>query len=117
MKIGSRILIGVGCAALLFVSWMVAITAPTNGERQLSLINQAAALMEDKIYITAVPLLEEAIDYNGEYTLEAETLLKQAYLKLIGQQGYQRKYINLLERQMNRDDATPEIFFEAANFY
>lgn len=64
MKIGSRILIGIGCAALLLVSWIVAITAPTDGERQLSLINQAAALMEDKIYITAVPLLEEAVDYQ-----------------------------------------------------
>lgn len=117
MKIGSRILIGIGCAALLLVSWIVAITAPTNGERQLSLINQAAALMEDKIYVTAVPLLEEAIGYNGEYTLEAEMLLKQAYLKLIDQQGYQRKYISLLESQMNRNDTASEIFLEAANFY
>ena len=117
MKIGSRILIGAGCAILLIVSWIVAVTAPSDGEKQLSLIHQAAALMDDKIYITAVPLLEEAISYRGEYTLEAETLLKQAYLKLIEQQGYQRKYTGLLEKQMNRDDAAPDIFLEAANYY
>lgn len=117
MKIGSRILVSVGCVVLLLVSWIVAVTAPTNGERQLSLIKQASDLMEDKIYITAVPLLEEAISYNGEHTLEAETLLKRAYLELIDQQGYQRKYISLLETQMNRDDATVDIFLEAAHFY
>lgn len=117
MKIGSRILISVSCAVLLLVSWVVAITAPTNGEKQLSLIKQASDLMEDKIYITAVPLLEEAVGYNGKHTLEAETLLKRAYLELIDQQGYQRKYVSLLESQMNRDDATFEIFLEAANFY
>lgn len=117
MKLGSRILIGVGCLALLLVSWVVAIAAPSDGEKQAALVEQAAALMEDEIYIRAVPLLEEAAGYRGDLTTQAETMLKQAYLQLMGQQGYQRRYTSLLQTQMSREDAGPEVFLEAANFY
>ena len=117
MKLGNRILIGIGCVVLLLVSWIVVINAPSNTEKQLKLIEQAAELMHDEIYIRAVPLLEEAAGYSAEHTLEAESLLKEAYLQLITQQGYQRKYTTLLETQMGREDTSPEIFIEAANFY
>lgn len=117
MKLGNRILTGIGCVVLLLISWVVAINAPSNAEKQLELIEQATELMNDDIYILAVPLLEEAAGYNAEHRLDAEAFLKEAYLQLITQQGYQRKYTSLLETQMNREDATPEIFIEAANFY
>lgn len=44
-------------------------------------------------------------------------MLKQAYLQLIDQSGYRRKYISLLETQMGRENAEVEVFMEAANFY
>lgn len=117
MKIGSRILIGIGCAALLAVSWVVAIMAPSETEKQAALVEQAAAYMEDKIYIRAVPLLEDAAGYSGDRTDEAETLLKRAYLQLLDQQGYQRKYTALLDAQMQREGAGVEVFQEATAFY
>lgn len=117
MKVGNRILIGIGCLALLLVSWIVAVSAPSNAEKQLSLIERAEGLMRDEIYISAVPLLEEAAGYRARHTATAESMLKEAYLQMIEQQGYLRKYTSLLDRQMDREDAAPEIFFEAANFY
>lgn len=117
MKIGSRILLIIGCAALLAVSWVVAVTAPSEAEKQAALVEQAAAYMEDGIYIRAVPLLEEAAGYGGDRLDEAETLLKRAYLQLLNQQGYQRKYTELLDAQMHREGAGVEVFREAADFY
>lgn len=117
MKVGSRILIGMGCLALLLVSWMITIKTPSNREKQAELVKEAAALMEDEIYIRAVPLLEEAAGYDEAQSAEAEAMLKQAYLKLIDQSGYRRKYESLLETQMGRENAGPEVFMEAANFY
>lgn len=117
MKLGSRILIGIGCVVLLLASWAAAVMAPSEAEKQAALVEQAAALIEDKIYIRAVSLLEEAAGYNGDRTVEAEALLKQVYLQLMDQQGYQRRYTSLLEAQMQREDAGPEVFMEAARFY
>ena len=117
MKRGKRILIGVGCALLLIVSWGAAVTAKSNTEKQSDLIAQAAAYTEDEIYILAVPLLEEAAGYNTAQTLEAEAALKEVYRHLFNRSGYQGKYTALLEKQMSRDDAAPEIFLEAAEYY
>jgi len=80
-------------------------------------MEQAAALMEDGIYVRAVPLLEEAAGYSTPETQKAEDNLKTAYLKLIDSAGYRRKYTDLLERQMNRKDAESGVFEEAANYY
>lgn len=117
MKIGSRILLITGCAALLIVSWVVAVTAPSEAEKQAMLVEQAAAYVEDGIFIRAVPLLEEAAGYRGDRLNEAETLLKQTYLQLLNQQGYQRKYTALLDTQMQREGAGADVFQEAASFY
>ena len=43
MKRAKRILIGVGCVALLLVSWVIAITAKSDVEKQAELMEQAAA--------------------------------------------------------------------------
>ena len=48
---------------------------------------QAAAYVEDEIYIRAVPLLEEAAAYEDAHTLEAEEALKNVYLHLIEKSG------------------------------
>ena len=110
-------MIGVGCIALLLISWAIAVTAKSDAEKQAELIKQAAAYTKDDIYILAVPLLEEAVGYKTGRTLEAENALKNVYSHLLNQRGYTRKYTELLEKQMSREDAIPEYFEEAAQFY
>ena len=117
MKRAKRILIGVCCVALLAVSWVIAITAKSDAEKQAELIDQAAAYTADEIYVLAVPLLEEAVEFNTDCTLEAENALKDVYKHLLNQRGYSRKYTSLLDMQMSREDALPEYFEEAAQFY
>lgn len=117
MKRVQRMMIGVGCIALLLISWAIAVTAKSDAEKQAELIEQAAAYTEDDIYILAVPLLEEAVGYKTDRTLEAENALKNVYVHLLNQRGYTRKYTELLEKQMSREDAIPEYFEEAAQFY
>ena len=105
------------CVLLLAVSWLAAITAKSDTAKQKELIRQASAYTEDEIYILAEPLLEEAASYSGKYTLEAEEALKQVYLNLTNNSGYVRKYESLLDKQMARKNAGPEVFKEAAAYY
>lgn len=112
-----KILIVLFCVVLLAAGWAAAIFSKTDTDRQRELISAARAYLEDEIYIKAAPLLEEAAGYQAGLTLEAEELLKQAYIPLLEQRGYPRKYTNLLEQQMGRQDAAPEVFLEAAKYY
>lgn len=111
-----KILIIIGCTILVLVSWITVLSSKSDKQKQLELIKEASNYINDEIYVFAVPLLEEAISYNTELTCGTETELKKTYLKL-NQREYINSYINLLEKQMNRKDAIPEVFFEAAEFY
>ena len=102
---------------LLSVSWFIAANAKTTAEKQMTLINKASALMQDGIFIRAVPLLEEAAGFDASYTTKAENELKRAYLALQNNSGFSRRYTNLLEKQMNRRNSEPYVFIEAANYY
>ena len=117
MKRAERILAGAGCVIVLFISWTVAINSKSTIEKQAELMSQAAELVNDGIYIRAVPLLEEAAGYNTKFTQEAESELKRVYLALIDQRGFRRKYTGLLDKQMSRSDALPDVFAEAARYY
>ena len=117
MKRIKRIMISIGCIVLLMTSWLIAVNAKSNEEKQAALMEEAALLMKDGIYIRAVPLLEEAAGYRTQHTITAEAELKKAYLALINTRGYRGKYIGLLELQLSRIDAGPEIYAEAAGYY
>ena len=117
MKRITRALISVGIIVLLFISWFIAINSQSNVEKQIELMAQASVLVNDGIYIRAVPLLEEAAMYNTELTLVVESELKKVYIELFGTRGFRQKYVNLLEAQMNRKNAQSDIFKEAANYY
>lgn len=117
MKRTTRILAALGCAALLLASWAAALLAKTDAQRQAELLEQAGVYLADKVYIRAIPLLEEAAGYQDDYTLQAEEELKQAYLQMLSKSGYERKYTDLLDRQMARPGAGPEVFQEAAEYY
>lgn len=117
MRRTNRILIGAGCAALLIVAWIVVVSSKSPVEKQLELMHRAAEMTNDGIYILAVPLLEEAAGYTTVYTPAAEAELKKVYLALIDQSGFRRRYTGLLDKQMNRRGARPDVFAEAAGYY
>ena len=117
MKLGKRIALGAACALLLALSWVCALSMETDSQRQARLLAQSEAYLEDEIYILTVPLLEEAAACGGDYTAQAEEQLKEVYQQLFDQSGYRRKYTALLETQMGREDAPPEVFREAAEYY
>ncbi len=117
MKAAKKILLLVGCVALLGVSWLMAVSAKTDADTQRELINEANAYLADEIYVRAIPLLEEASSYEDEYTAQAEALLKDAYLKLLDQSDYRDGYETLLAKQMARSAAGSDVFLEAAEYY
>ena len=111
------ILSAVGLSALLIIAWVTAVNAKSTAEKQLVLINRAVVLINDGIYIRAVPLLEEAAEYDAIHTIAAEDKLKTVYTALIDNRGFSRRYTALLDKQMNRRNAGPDVFIEAAEFY
>lgn len=117
MKLGKRIGIGVVCVALIALSWILALQSKSDTQKQAELLAQAQTYLRDEVYVRAEPLLEEASGYNGAHTEECETLLKEVYLALLNQQGYTRKYTELLNKQMARKDAPEAVYEEAAEYY
>ena len=117
LKKSIRILIGTGCCVLVLISWVITVNIKPVAEKQLVLIDRATALINDGIYIRALPLLEEAAGLNSIHTRTAEEKLKGLYLLLNENNGFSRKYTSLLDKQINRNDAEPYMFIEAANYY
>ena len=126
MKRINRILLALVFIALVIISWSIVLGSTSPTESQAILMERAAELAEEGKFKEATELLEEAAEYETERTFEAETELKKVYLELIfkteefwyrDQAAYRRMYLDLLEKQMSRADATVDIFLEAANFY
>lgn len=117
MNMMKKGLLLLGCILILAVGWLAAASSQSDEEKQAALIESAESYLADEIYIKAVPLLEEAVSYNTGKRMAAEELLKKAYTKLFEKVGYRRKYTSLLDTQMSRKDAPPEVFLEAAKYY
>lgn len=117
MNRGKKTIVIALCVLFLAIGWVAAIFSKTDADRQKELLESAQVYLDDEIYIKAVPLLEEAAGYDAKYTLQAEEKLKEAYIPLLSQSGYTRKYTNLLTKQMARADAQPAVYLEAAEYY
>jgi len=117
LKRTQRFLLAIGLLALVAIAWATVLNAPNENLRQIELARDARAYLDDEIYILAVPLLEEAISYDSELTPELEELLKSVYLNLIDQGNFRRRYMNLLNLQMSREDANEDVFIEASRFF
>lgn len=117
MKLMSRIGTFFALLLLMGFAWISVLTMESPENKQLRLISEAEALMDDGIYVRAQPLLEEAIGFENKYREEAEEALKRVYLNLIDIQGYQKLYISLLDRQLARSTATSAQYLELADFY
>jgi len=116
LKRTNRLFLLLALVVVFLISWIIVLGAKSPDEKQAELIEQAARYMDDEIYVLAAPLLEEAVGYNASRTLEAENMLKRAYLQMINQSGVRGKYMDLLEKQMSRNDAGAEVFLEAAMY-
>ncbi len=112
-----KILIAACCLLLLAAGWLAALFSKTDADKQVELLAVAQSYLDDEIYVKAAPLLEEAAGYSAKHTSEAEEKLKEAYLPLLDQSGYSRKYAALLDRQMAREDCAPAVYLEAARYY
>ncbi len=113
----SRLLACIGCIVLLGISWMLVITEKSDAKIQEELVAEAKTLLEDKIYVRAEPLLEEAAAYQEPLRDEAERLLKEVYTALGDVTGYARKMTTLIEKQISRKDSPVEVYLEAAEYY
>lgn len=111
MNRGKKAIIIAFCVLFLAVGWVAAIFSKTDADRQKELLERAQVYLDDDIYLKAVPLLEEAAGYHAEYTLQAEEKLKEAYIPLLSQSGYTRKYTNLLDKQMGPEQMLSRRFF------
>ena len=112
-----RLLVAMSLSLLLAVSWLIAFSQESDGQKQKKLMETANNYLKDDIYILAVPYLEEAASYNTKQTEEIETLLKQAYLQLVGQDDYQQRYTSLLDTEMARENVDEAVFEEAFAYY
>ncbi len=117
MKKGSRVILGIACILLIAVAWLSVSSIPSSDELQIEALAVANAYLEDDVFISAVPYLEEAVGYGGESVEEIEEILKSVYLELAGQQDFTKSYEALLENQCNRDGASIVLFQEAAEYY
>lgn len=112
-----RLLVATNLSVLLALSWLIAFSQKSDVQKQKELLDQANNYLKDEVYILAVPYLEEAISYQTDQTDEAEKLLKQAYLELVGQDNYQQRYTNLLDQEMERSNVDESVFEEAFTYY
>jgi len=100
--------------AVLSASWIAVVSNQKNDiERQDRLAGEADAYIEDKIYVYAVPLLEEAAGIESDRTYGLQMKLKDTYLKL----GDYKKYYELLQNLIVTEKAEPDIYLETANYY
>lgn len=108
-----RILIASAFIVILGISWISVLTAKSAQQKQTDLLAEADAYLADKVYVLAMPLLEEAAAISSELTAEAEIKLRSVYLEL----DENNKYKELLSSMMAGKNATPGVFMESAAYY
>lgn len=117
MKFLNRVLICVGCAALLCLAWFLVMNKTPESEIQADLVTQAEALMQDEIYVRAVPILEEAQGLEGPLRDKIEALLKESYVALSKKADYVYRLEALIEKQIQREDSPKSVYYEARDYY
>ncbi len=97
--------------------WLVTLTQVSDRAQEQDLLQQAQGYLDEKIYIKAIPLLEEAVSLETSNKYEIEELLKNTYLNFPNQSDYIDKYEDILQAQLSRENVTTEIYIEAAEHY
>ena len=108
-----RVLLLVGCVALLLLSWSTVLAMDTPVQKQAVLIRLANEEIANETPFNAIEYLTQAVNYSTSETFDALETLKNIYDKL----GYAKEYFNVLERQVSRADCKPDVFKELADYY
>lgn len=110
-----RFLLVIPLLAALFVAWyIVSSNDGTKLRQQQELMTKAAAFAEDKVYVKAVPLAEEAyaIDTDIKYT-DIENTLMEYYRD----GNYTEKYYSLLAERIRSGRADRNEYMLLAEYY
>jgi len=98
---------------ILAVSWLAVVSTRNDGiERQDTLADEARGYIEDKVFVKAAPLLEEAAGIKTDKTYELQLLLKDTYYNL----GEFKKYYALLESLLPSELSDADMYLEAADY-
>ena len=100
--------------ALFALAWYNIPKLESAQKKQGTLVERAKGYLEERAYVTAVDLLEQAAGFRTKMLPDVEELLKEAYL---GAGGFERQYTDLLEKQMGESGAQADVFLEAAGYF
>lgn len=101
---------------VLSIGWILSVRAISGvelRESQNELIEKADILASKELYIRSIPLYEKALSYSTDRNIEIEEKLLANY------QAFEEydSYINLVERRMERDNATEQEYLTASQYY
>lgn len=115
MKSKQILLIALILAALVG-AWLIAVNSNDDGEKleaQSALASQADAFVEKGLYVRAIPLYIEALEYDTENTLGIHDRLMSCYLEY----GDTDSYLDLAEARVTAKTADIDIYLTAAEVY
>ncbi len=107
-----RIGLLLGCALLLFISWVAVLSMKSPLEKQAALIALADAEMTKGVYANAEPYLLDAASYNTKNTQNVMEKLKAVYLSV----DSDNEYAGVLKIQTGRSDCPAEVYSEYASY-
>lgn len=117
MKLVSKLAVAAAGLIILVASFRMAGMQELPDEKQLRLLQEGQSLIVDEAYVSAIPVLEEALTIRGPYTKDVEEALKGIYRSRLNKSTYHRRYSEILEGQVAREDATADIYLELAQYY
>ncbi len=111
-----RVLLLLLIVLLNAVLWKMLISRESDYELQEQIYNEAKKKLEDKVYVGAIPLLEDAITFDTDKTKEIEEVTKDTYLKFLDKRDYRKKYVDLSLYQIERDQDV-DVYKDLSEFY
>ena len=110
---GKRVLLILVFAAVLGAGWMTVIKAVTGSdtlEKQEELTAEADAFLAKELYVRAIPLYREALEYSTDQNVLIQEKLLEAYLAY----GDSDSYIRLVRERISSGHASEEEYMIAA---
>lgn len=113
---GKKIVLLLSMAGMLAIAWILTIQDMTGTEKekkQKELIVQADMYAEKELYMRAIPLYEEALNYSTSLNYSIEEKLLECY------EGYGdwKSYIALVNLRVDKNRATEQEYIIVADYY
>jgi len=102
---------------LVIMGWAVAavsLIGPDDEKEQMNLVNQAEALVQDKIYVRAIGLYNQAL---SQYSTDKNQEIEERLLAVYKQAGKITEYEELIVSRIERNTAKTEEYLEIAKKY